>query len=110
MASEVPLKDIAIAVIGGGAAIAAVLLVFVAFLFTKADSLPPETPNSTIEKYARTAKAGFVPLVMQVIAVAAAYEWLFYMDSWQLMMVWKYGFPIALLVFVVYAAAVLWML
>ena len=106
----VPLKDIAIAVLGGSAAIAAVLLVFVTFLVGKADALPPETPNSVIEKYVRMARIGFAPLLIHVFTTATAYAWLFRQGSRPLLVLWKYGFWLGLLSFVLYAAAVLWML
>jgi hypothetical protein len=105
-----PLKDIAIAVLGGSAAIAAVLLVFVTFLVGKADALPSETPNSVIQKYVRMARIGFVPLVVHVFTTAMAYAWLFTQDSWKLLILWKYGFWFGLVIFVLYAGAVLWML
>jgi hypothetical protein len=110
MAAEVPLKDIAIAVIGGGAAIAAVLLVFVTFLLARADGLPSETPDTTIQRYERMARVGLVPLLTEIFAVSTAYSWLFNMDSWWLMVLWKWGFAAALATFVLYAVATLFML
>jgi hypothetical protein len=110
MAAEIPLKDIAIAVIGGAAAIAAVLLVFVTFLIAKADALPSETPNATIEKYTKLAKLGFVPLSAQVWSVLTAYWWLFRMENMCIKNLWVYGFPTAVISFLLYAALVTWML
>lgn len=106
----VPYKDIAVAVIGGAAAIAAVLLVFVTFLVAKADALPSETPDSTIERYTRLAKFGFIPLTAQVWSVLAAYWWLFRMQSLSIMHLWVYGFPAAVISFLLYAAIVTWKL
>jgi hypothetical protein len=108
--TEVPLKDIAIAVIGGAAAIAAVLLVFVTFLVAKADALPSATPNSTIQRYSNIAKFGIVPLAAHIFAVITAYAWLFRMDCGWLVPMWKYGFPVAVIGFFLYAAYVTWML
>ena len=107
---EVPLKDIAIAVIGGAAAIAAVLLVFVAFVVTRADSLPSETPDRVIRKYTTIAKWGFIPLLAQVLTAFTAYWWLFHMDSGTLLVLWKYGFLVAWGSFLLYAAWVFWIL
>jgi hypothetical protein len=110
MATEIPLKDIAIAVIGGAAAIAAVLLVFVTFLVAKADALPAETPNSTIKRYVKLAKIGFIPLSAQVWSVLTAYWWLFRMENMCIKNLWVYGFPTAVLSFLLYAAVVMWKL
>lgn len=109
-AAEPPLKDIAIAVIGGSAAIAAVLLVFVAFLVSRADALPSETPDRVIRRYEKFAKLGFLPLLSQVESVTTAYLWLLHMRCWQLLLLWKYGFLVSLATFLLYAAAVMWML
>lgn len=108
--AEVPLKDIALAVIGGSAAIAAVLLVFVTFLVSRADALPPETAQTVINRYIFKAKCGMVPLILQVFSIVSAYWWLFHMDSWRLMVAWKYGFLVALATFLLYALWVSWML
>jgi len=110
MVAEVPLKDIATAVIGGSAAIAAVLLVFVTFLVAKADALPAETPNPIIRRYMRLAKSGFIPLSAQVWALLTAYWWLFRMDSVRVLHLWVYGFPVAVVFFLLYAGVVTWML
>jgi hypothetical protein len=107
---EIALKDVAIAVIGGAAGIAAILLVFVAFVVGRADSLPETTPDKVIKKYTRIAKLGFVPLIAQVLTVFTAYWWLFRPASCTLLVLWKYGFPIALLGFLLYAAWVFWIL
>lgn len=110
MAAELPLKDIAIAVIGGGTAIAAVLLVFVTFLMTRADGLPEATPDRVIQRYERMAKIGLIPLLTEVFAVSTAYAWLFNMDSGFLLGMWKWGFTAALVTFVSYAVVSLFML
>jgi hypothetical protein len=107
---EVPLKDIAIAVIGGAAGIAAILLVFVTFVVSRADALPGEAADRVIKRYTRVAKMGFIPLVIQVFAAFTAYWWLFHMGSVTLLNLWKYGFLAALGSFLLYAAWVLWML
>ncbi len=110
MAAETPLKDIAIAVIGGAAAIAAVLLVFVTFLVAKADALPPQTPDRVGLRYIRFARWGFAPLAMQVGSVLMAYLWLFKMDSYLLLHLWMYGFPASTVSFLLYAGVVTLML
>ena len=110
MSVETPLKDIALAVIGGAAAISAVLLVFVTFLVTRADGLPSATPDHVIRRYTNLAKAGFLPLAAQVFAVLTAYWWLFNMQCSALIPLWKYGFPVSVVSFLLYAAYVTWKL
>lgn len=107
---EVPLKDIAVAVIGGAAGIAAILLVFVTFVVSRADALPAEAADRVIKPYTRVARMGFIPLLIQVFSAFAAYWWLFHMDSWMLLILWKYGFLVGLGSFLLYAAWVLFML
>jgi len=107
---EVPLKDIAVAVIGGATGIAAILLVFVTFVVSRADALPVETSDKVIKRYTRVAKMGFIPLLTQVFVAFAAYWWLFHMESSALLIIWKYGFIVALGSFLLYAVWVLWML
>ena len=106
MAAETPLKDIAVAVIGGAGAIAAVLLVFVTFLVAKADALPSETPDRVVRRYTRLARWGFLPLALQVVTLLMAYRWLFGMDSSLLLHLWMFGFPLSIFIFLLYAGIV----
>jgi hypothetical protein len=99
----IPQKDIAIAVIGGAASIAAILLVFVGFLLGKAEALPENTPDDVIARYRRTAKLGIVPLLACVLVLLDAYAWLYYSDSAALLHVWNWGFPVATVVFTIYS-------
>lgn len=107
---EVPLKDIALGVMGAAAAMAAVLLVFVTFLVSRADALPSPTPDKVVKRYIRKAKCGMIPLLLQMFALGSAYWWLFHMDSCRWLLAWKYGFLAALATFLLYAVWVSWML
>lgn len=95
-------KDIAAAAIAGSTAIAAVLLVFVGFMLAKAEALPPETDNRIIERYNRTAKWGFAPLVVLVLVTLAAYLWMFFPSCSILFWMWSAGFVAGMLIFLVY--------
>jgi hypothetical protein len=97
-------KDIAIAVMGGSASIASILLVFVGFVFTKAEDLPAQTDDAIINRYRRSAKLGLIPLVEQVLVILASYLWLFHPDSQILLCVWNVGFVAGLLLFIGYSA------
>src|SRR6516165_10113530 len=99
----IPQKDIAIAVIGGAASIAAILLVFVGFLLAKAESLPENTPDSVIERYKTTGKLGILPLLACVLVLLDAYVWLYRSDSATLLHIWSWGFPAATLIFTIYS-------
>jgi hypothetical protein len=99
-------KDIAIAVLGGSAAIASMLLVFVGFMAAKADSLPEETPDSTIKRYTMAAKFGLIPFLAQVFVIFASYVWMFWSSNAFLFYSWSIGFPTAVILFVVYSTTV----
>jgi hypothetical protein len=99
-------KDIAIAVLGGSAAIASILLVFVGLMAAKADSLPERTPDKIIERYVVAAKCGLIPLLAQVIVILSAYFWMFSPSSSLLFYMWSVGFPVALIFFILYSATV----
>lgn len=99
----IPQKDIAVAVIGGAASIAAILLVFVGFLLTKAESLPENTPDSVIARYKTTGKLGIVPLLACIFVLLDAYAWLYCSGSATLLHIWSWGFPAATVVFTIYS-------
>jgi hypothetical protein len=100
---SVPTKDIAIAVLGGSAGIAAILLVFVGFLIVKAEALPEKTANRVIRKYTTTAKIGLIPLLAQIVVILSSYLWLFFPARSELFYGWSIGFPVALVLFTVYS-------
>ena len=81
----------------------AILLVFVGFMDSKASSLPEDTPDKTIKKFEITAKLGLVPLLSQIIVIFGTYLWMFYPENSTLFYVWAVGFPVALILFVLYA-------
>src|SRR5438132_6653986 len=101
----IPPKDIAIAALGASAALAAVLLVFVGFLFARADAVPGDVADSVSAKYRRAAVWGMLPVVICALVIVASFEWLFRPASGFLWMGWRYGFWIEMVVFVGYAAA-----
>ena len=102
-------KDIAIAALGGTAAIGSMLLVFVTFIVMKADSLPA-TQNKRYKSFVRTAKWGLFPLLAQVLVIFTSYFWMFYPSSSSLFYLWSVGFPIAVMAFIIYSAAVMLMI
>jgi hypothetical protein len=103
-------KEIAIAAFGGSAAIASVLLVFMGFMIVKADSLPEETADRVLRRYTRLAKLGLIPLSAQTVVIACSYAWLFKPDNSVLFYGWSIGFPVALLLFIVYSVISTFML
>jgi hypothetical protein len=103
-------KEIAIAALGGSAAIASVLLVFMGFLFAKAESLPSTTDDAIVARYTRLAKIGLLPLISQTVVVASAYLWLFSPGNTCYYHVWSIGFIVALILFVMYSGVVTLML
>jgi hypothetical protein len=98
----VPTKEIAEAVLSACAAIASLLLVFIAFLFAKADALPAEAKN-TAEKYARYARLGIVPVLSCAVGILTAYFWLFYPSNSSLFHAWSVGFVLTVILLVAYA-------
>jgi hypothetical protein len=99
-------KEIAFAVFGGAAAIASVLLIFVGFMIAKADALPSTTPDETIRSFTLLAKCGLIPVLAQAIVTLASYAWMFFPSSSVLFYTWAIGFPVALVLFVVYSVVV----
>jgi hypothetical protein len=96
-------KDIALAVMSGSASIASILLVFVGFVFMKAEGLPSGASNRTIGRYTSAAKWGLLPLTEQVIVLLASYAWLFHPSSSCLFYAWSVGFVLGLILFIGYA-------
>ncbi len=84
---------------------AAVLLVFVGFMIIKVEALPGTTPDVILKRYTRLAKWGLLPVLSHVGVIACAYLWLFYPQSGILFYAWSAGFPVALLLFIVYSIA-----
>src|SRR6202011_6119611 len=68
----VPTKEIAEAVLSASSAIASLLLVFIAFLFTKADALPPES-KTVADRYVLYARAGIIPILSCVVGMLSSY-------------------------------------
>jgi hypothetical protein len=98
----VPLKEIAEAVLSASSAIASLLLVFIAFLFTKADALPPEAKNAA-DRYALYARLGIVPFLSCVVGMLSSYAWLFHPTCAPLFDIWSIGFVITTILLVAYA-------
>jgi hypothetical protein len=101
---SIPTKDIAVAVLGGSAAIASILLVFVGFIIMKAEGLPSTTSDRVIRRYTLAAKWGFLPVFEQTLVLSASYLWLFHPDSTLLFRVWSVGFPVGVVLFIGYSA------
>jgi hypothetical protein len=99
----VPRKEIAEAVLAASGSLASLLLVFVAFVFAKADSLPSTVSDGRVRQYKRYAKFGLVLVVACCAEMLAAYAWLFRQNWVALFHVWGYGFPIVTVLLVLYA-------
>lgn len=70
-------KDLAIAILGGSVSLAGLLLIFSGFLFSQAESFPPEhTDDNTIRRYKNAAKAGVLPFLGCLIVTWIAGAWL----------------------------------
>ena len=102
-------KEIALAALGGAAAIAGLLLVFVGFIIVKVEALPGETSDSVLRKYAIVAKLGMLPLLVLTTVILAAYGWLFYPTNSILFFIWSAGFVVGMVLFLVYSIAAIWM-
>jgi hypothetical protein len=97
-------KDIALAVLSGSASIASILLVFIGFVIARAEALPAVTDDSIISKYTLPAKIGLIPLLAQVVVLAASYLWLYYPTCKPLFFIWSVGFGLGLVLFIGYSA------
>jgi hypothetical protein len=107
MSSE---RDISIAVLGASAALAAVLLVFVALLFARADSIPSEVPDSVVKRYRTAAMWGLLPVAVCGIVMLASYESLFCPGLGALRLTWRWGFWVETVTFLGYACGSVWLL
>jgi hypothetical protein len=99
-------KDIALAVLSGSAAIASILLVFVGFVMTKESGLSDTATDSMATAFARTAQAGLIPLIAQVIVMLSCYAWLFWPTTTILFYVWSIGFVVGVVLFLAYSVYV----
>ena len=76
MGEVVTHKEIIGAILGASSSLASILLVFVGFLMSRADSFPSSTPDDIIKRYANLAKGG-VPLVLGCLALMfTSFLWL----------------------------------
>ena len=110
MFGPMPERDIGLAVLGASAALAAVLLVFVALLFARADSIPSEVPDSVGRRYRTAAMWGLLPVVVCASVMLASYEWLFCPGPGTLRLAWRWGFWVETITFVGYACGSVWLL
>jgi hypothetical protein len=70
-------KEIMIAVLGGSASIAGLLLVFCGFLFAQASMLPATiTPTATIRKFKRFGRLGVAPFTLAILVTGTSFWWL----------------------------------
>jgi len=76
----IPKKEIAEAVLSASGAIASLLLVFIAFLFAKADALPAEA-KAAAGRYVLYARLGMIPVLSCAVGMLSSYFWLFYPTS-----------------------------
>ena len=102
-------KDIAVAVVGAGFALASVLVVFMGFLISRAETLPAEASTKLKRKYIYAARLGIVPVAAAVIEALAAYGWLFFQGQC-LLYFWGWGLVVVAVVFLAYAAISIWMI
>ena len=99
---SVSTKEIAEAVLAASGGIASLLLVFIAFLFAKADALPAAS-SARAQQYVRYARIGIVPVLVCAVDMLAAYGWLFYPKCSVLYYVWSIGFLAVVVLLVAYA-------
>ena len=102
-------KDIAVAVVGAGFALAAVLVVFMGFLIAHAEGLPAQASTAFKNRYVRAARWGIAPMVAAILEALAAYGWLFFQGQC-LLYLWGWGFLVVAVVFLVYAIVAIWMI
>lgn len=91
------------AVLGASAALAAVLLVFVGFLFARADAVPDGVADSVSAKFRTAATWGMLPIAICAVVMLASFEWLFRPTSDLLWVGWRFGFWGEMMTFVGYA-------
>jgi hypothetical protein len=99
---SVSTKEIAEAVLAASGGIASLLLVFIAFLFAKADVLPAEA-RTRANQYVWYARIGIIPVVVCAVDMLAAYGWLFYPANTVLYVLWSIGFMVVVVLLVAYA-------
>jgi hypothetical protein len=95
-------KEIAEAVLAASGSLASLLLVFVAFVLAKADSLPEKVGNDTVKQYKNYAKFGLVLVVACCLEMLAAYAWLF-RPACEAHLRGEYGFPVVTILLMLYA-------
>jgi hypothetical protein len=100
VSETIPLKDIAIAVMGTAGAIASLLLVLIGFLAAKAETITVKTRQ---DKYKLVAKIGLAPFFAQTAIIFTSYLWMLKPTSSLLLQSWTWGFGFAMVVFVAYA-------
>jgi hypothetical protein len=100
-------KEIAEAVLAASGGIASLLLVFIAFLFAKADALPADSAARAAQ-YARYARIGILPVLDCAVEMLAAYVWLFYPTCMALYYLWSINFVVVIVSLVAYAALAVW--
>lgn len=99
---SIPIKEIAEAVLSASGAIASLLLVFIAFLFAKADALPAELKTKA-DRYVLYARLGLIPVLSCAIGMLSSYTWLFY-PTWMLLYrIWSIDFVCTVILLVAYA-------
>lgn len=67
-------KDIIIAIFGAGVGLAGILLVFVGFVYSHAESQPLEDDR---KKYKLIAKIGLVPFLVSLLCASICLSWMF---------------------------------
>jgi len=100
-------KDLAVAIIGAAVSLAGLLLVFCGFLFSQAESFPPETTDDkTIGRYKWAAKVGLVPVLACLLVAWLGAAWLRQPSQALLDAAW-WGFSASLCVVGVYGGYVI---
>jgi hypothetical protein len=80
------------------------LLVFVGFLFVRADAIPGDVADSVSAKYRTAAAWGMAPVIICALVIVASFEWLFRPTSDPLWFGWRSGFWVEMIGFIGYAA------
>ncbi len=70
------------AALGGGVALAGLLLIFSGFLFAQAAIMPPETDDALLRSYKTFARIGLVPFTLSLLVAAAATAWFDTSTTW----------------------------
>jgi hypothetical protein len=65
-----------LAILSATATIAGLVLVFSGFLFAVISSLPPETADRHLARFAVPAKLAVIPFVLALITASTSYAWL----------------------------------